>query len=243
MTTYPILHNLAKALILTALPCAFIQAAQADTVVMNFNAAKSYSDHRLYTESGFTLKANPGKVRINDAFSPDDNAAQPSFGFGQGLNSRFTLTSNATAPFSIKAIDLLEATVFPKPYGITFIGTKADASIVKHTFKLDGVAGKQTFTFSSDFSGLVSLKMTEDVTNGFSTDVIQIDNVVLSTGNESISSSATGLSVQEVTCANLTTGNSVQITPANEIFWDCEKAGLVANPEDQVVITIDGHAK
>lgn len=185
-----------------------------------------------------------GEVRLNDFFFPGDKAAQPSFGFGQGIDSSFTFTHDNSVPFDATAIDLLEAGP-PDTYGVTFIGTKADLSTVTHTFTLDGIAGKETFSFPSDFKGLISLKIAEDISNSFNTENVQIDNVVLSESvlPIDVTVSSTGLTLKSVTCENLRTKKKVRINPANAQPWNCEAAGLLINTGDRIEIEINGKAK
>ena len=146
-------------------------------VTIDFDSVAPFTDFPTYSEDGFTLTPNVGEVRINNAFAPFSNAAQPSFGFGQGLDSGFTFTSDLHLPFSLLSIDLLEATVFPDSFGVTLIGTRWDSSAVTQTLTLDGIAGAQTFTLPSSFSDLRSLRIAEDTANGFFIDIVQIDNV------------------------------------------------------------------
>jgi hypothetical protein len=156
------------------------QTPPGNMVIIDFNGAPP-GDYNPYSEDGFTLTPSGGAtaVRISDFFSPGDNAAGPDTGFGQGLDSSFTFTNDSNLPFDAVSIDLLEAVSAPQAFGVTIIGTKADQSMVTQTFTLDGIAGKQNFTFSPDFTELVSLKIAEDSSNAFFTDDVQIDNVVL----------------------------------------------------------------
>ena len=155
-----------------------LQAPSGNMVLIDFNGALP-NDYRPYSEDGFTLTPSEGFVRINNTFPPGSNAAQPSFGFGQGSDSSFTFTNNSNLPFDAVSIDLLEATAYPEAFGVTVIGTKSDLSIVTQTFTLDGIAGQQNFTFSPAFTGLVSLKIAEDSSNAIYTEQVQVDNVVL----------------------------------------------------------------
>jgi len=147
------------------------------SVTIDFDSVAPFTDFPTYSEDGFTLTPNVGEVRINNALAPFSNAAQPSFGFGQGFDSDFTFISDVHLPFNLLSIDLLEATVFPDAFGVTFIGTRSDSSLVTQTFTLDGIAGAQTFTLPSSFSSLRSLRIAEDTANGFFIDIVQIDNV------------------------------------------------------------------
>lgn len=56
-----------------------------------------------------------------------------------------------------------------------------------------------------------------------------------------IGGSVTGVSPTSVVCTNLTTGASVLI-PNSASFWDCEVAGLMANPGDEILQSITGMA-
>ncbi len=56
-----------------------------------------------------------------------------------------------------------------------------------------------------------------------------------------IGGSVTGVSPTHVVCTNLTTGDSVFI-PNSASFWDCEDAGLMANPGDEILQSVTGMA-
>lgn len=56
-----------------------------------------------------------------------------------------------------------------------------------------------------------------------------------------IGGSVTGVSPTNVVCTNLTTGASVFI-PNSASFWDCEAAGLMANPGDEILQSVTGMA-
>lgn len=56
-----------------------------------------------------------------------------------------------------------------------------------------------------------------------------------------IGGSATGVSPTSVVCTNLTTGESVFI-PTSASFWNCETAGLMANPGDEILQSVTGTA-
>ena len=155
--------------------CGPALSALAQTI--DFDSVAPFTDFPTYSEDSFTLTPNVGEVRINDAFAPFSNAAQPSFGFGQGFDSGFTFTSDLHSPFRLLSIDLLEATGFPDTFGVTLIGMRSDSSLVTQTFTLDGIAGAQTFILPSSFSDLTSLRIAEDTANGFFIDIVQIDNV------------------------------------------------------------------
>src|ERR1041385_4354961 len=116
---------------------AYITAAQ-NAVTIGFDVATPSADYSQYSEGGFTLTTTVGSVRINNAFVLSGNAAQPSFGFGQGLDSAFTVTSDLHRPFTLLSVDLLEATGFPQKFGVTLTGTHADATFARQTFTLDG---------------------------------------------------------------------------------------------------------
>lgn len=164
----------------TIMSLAVIEANPSQAVTIDFEGVAPFQDFPTFSEEGFILTTNVGEVRINDAFSPGNNAAQPSFGFGQGLDSSFTLTNDNSRLFNVLSIDLLEATTFPDTFGVTIIGTKFDFTTVMQTFTLDGIAGIETFAFLPEFTNLISLKVVEDSTNTFLTDVVQIDNIQLS---------------------------------------------------------------
>jgi hypothetical protein len=149
--------------------------------VIDFDGVAPFQDFPTYSEDGFTLTTNIGDVRINDAFSPGNNAAQPSAGFGQGVDSSFTFINNHNMLFDMKSIDLLEATGYPNTFGVTMIATKSDFSTVSQTFTLDGIPGIETFIFSPEFTDLLSLQIIEDYSNPFFIDLVQIDNLVVST--------------------------------------------------------------
>src|SRR5262245_4579917 len=146
------------------------------SVTIDFDSVEPFTDFESYSEDGFTITPNVGRVRINDAFPPFGNAAQPSFGFGQGMDSGFTFTSALPSPFGLSSIDLLEASDYPDKFAVTLIGTRSDFSLVTQTLILDGIPGAETFTVSG-FSGLQSLRIAEDSANGFYIDIVQIDNV------------------------------------------------------------------
>lgn len=156
-------------------------------------------DFREYLESGFVFTAPPGEVRITDAFSPGNNAAQPSFGFGQQMDSRLTLRAVDGRPFDLRRIDLQEATLTPEKYAVVVTGTHTDGSVVSHTLSLDGVAGGQRFplprgswgfvmvpgtgiaecVWIPGFTDLVSVTIREATTNSFAIDIVQADNIVV----------------------------------------------------------------
>jgi hypothetical protein len=167
-------------MVVLLLLCATVRQAKADTVIIDFDGATP-GDYSTYSEDGFTLtpKAD-NEVRISNSFPPGSNAAQPSFGFGNGdHDDSFTFTNVNNLPFDAVSIDLLEANDIPDTFGVTVIGTTANLSTVTQTFTLDGIAGTQTFAFSTAFTGLVSLKIAEDSSNAFLKEPVQIDNVVL----------------------------------------------------------------
>lgn len=56
-----------------------------------------------------------------------------------------------------------------------------------------------------------------------------------------IGGAVTGISPTNVVCTNLTTGASVFI-PNSASFWDCEVAGLMANPGEQILQSVTGTA-
>jgi hypothetical protein len=149
------------------------------TVTITFNGVTPFQDFSEYVESGFSLVATPGQVRVNNAFSPGNNAAQPSFGFGQGMDSRFTLRDSHGRVFDLLSLDLLEATAFPAAYSVVVMGTRGDASTVSQTITLDGVAGAQTFAMPADFTNLISVSIRENPTNQYPTEIVQIDNIVV----------------------------------------------------------------
>lgn len=165
----------------TIMSLAVIEANPSQAATIDFDGVAPFQDFPTFSEKGFILTVNVGEVRVNDAFSPGNNAAQPSFGFGQGLDSSFTLTNGKNHLFNVLSIDLLEATVFPDTFGVTAIGTKSDSTTVSQTFTLDGIAGRETFVFSPEFTSLISLNIVEDSTNSFSVDIVQVDNIELST--------------------------------------------------------------
>ena len=154
--------------------CTTGRPAQAATVIIDFDGVildGSSTDFRTYAEDGFTLTPSEGFVRISNLFSTVSKAAHPSFGFGAGSASSFTFTNDSNLPFDAVSIDLLEGVLPPcLPWGVTVFGTKADQSIVTQTFPLDGSCAKQTFAFSSAFTGLVSLRIAEDSANAFPVD-------------------------------------------------------------------------
>ena len=147
--------------------------------VIEFEDVPPSTDVPVYSEDGFELTTNVGQVRISDFLSPGDNAAQPSFGFGQGVDSKFILTESDDNPFHLISIELLEASLFPEPWGVTLVGTKSDNSVVTVTFTLDGVAGPETFFLPSAFVGLISVDIEEDASNEYPLDIVLIDDVVL----------------------------------------------------------------
>ena len=99
-------------------------------VTIGFDNVAPFTDFPTYSEGGFTLTPSVDAVRVNNAFAPFSNAAQPSFGFGQGFDSAFTFTNDQHLPFSLLSIDLLEASVFPDRFGVTLIGTRSDFSLI-----------------------------------------------------------------------------------------------------------------
>jgi len=170
-----------------------LTALQVEAVTIDFGDVPAFTDVPVYTEDGFAITTNVGEVRINNCFSPaagealppfgscyavGNNAAQPSFGFGQGMDSKFIFTHAGGLPFEVTSIDLLEATVFPAPFSIVATGFGFDGSTVSQMFTLDGVAGSQTFFFDTSFQGLQSLVLSEDAANSFPIDIVQIDNIV-----------------------------------------------------------------
>jgi hypothetical protein len=56
-----------------------------------------------------------------------------------------------------------------------------------------------------------------------------------------IGGSVTGVSPTSVVCTNLVTGASVFI-PNSASFWDCEAAGLTANPGEEILQSVTGIA-
>jgi len=165
-------------LCIVILACLCKSSALGDQQIVTVNFDQSeYRDYTVYIEHGFTLTPNVGAVRVNDAFPPGSMAAQPSFGFGQGMDSSFTFSNQLQLPFTALSIDLLEATGDPATFSVTMIGTRANSSIVTQTFTLDGIEGAQTFTFLPEFTNLVSLKIAKDPSDLFYIDIVQIDNV------------------------------------------------------------------
>lgn len=150
-----------------------------EPVIIDFDGVSSFTDHTVYSEDGFSLTTTVGTVRINDAFSAGNNAAQPSFGFGP-MNSGFLLAHDSELSFSVSSVDLLEATSYPDDYSVTMVGIRSDSSTVVQTFTLDGVSGAETFEVSDDFTGLVSLQINEDSSNAHVTEIVQVDNLTVS---------------------------------------------------------------
>src|SRR4029434_10767949 len=99
------------------------------TVVIDFDSAASFRDFPTHSEDGFTLTPNIGKVRINNAFAPFSNAAQPSFGFGQSIDSGFTSTNNLALPFSV----LLQRVVY-RSLGSNGVSGYVRRHVHRHTF-------------------------------------------------------------------------------------------------------------
>ncbi len=128
---------------------------------------------------GYKLAATFGTVRINGIFNDNNSAAQPSFGFGQGVNSGFVLTKENQAIFDLVSIDLLEASQDPKSYSLVFVGHKTDGGAVSLTYTLDGRAGKELVKFGADFSNLSKVEILENTNNAEFTEAVQIDNLVL----------------------------------------------------------------
>ena len=157
----------------------------AGVVVVDF-AGVSGGDFPTYSEDGFTLATNVGCVRISDTYG-QNNAAQPSFGFGQGsLDSHVMVTKDDSLLFDVVSIDLLEATGVPEAFGITMMGIKPDASTISQTFTLDGISGAETFWLSLDFVELCALEIWEDTDNSFDTEIVQIDNVTFDISPEPV---------------------------------------------------------
>ena len=159
---------------------------RAGVVVVDFDGVPS-QDYVTYSEDGFAFEANVGEVRISDTFAEVGNLAHPSFGFGQGLESRFIVTNENGLPFGVLSIDLLEASGVPEGFGITMMGTKSDSSTVSQTFTLDGISGAETFWLSGNFTELVLLEIREDVDNAFTLEKVGIDNVTFDVIPEPVS--------------------------------------------------------
>jgi hypothetical protein len=207
-------------------------------VTINFDQSP-WQDYSVYTEKGFSLTPNVGKVRINDAFSPGNMAAQPSFGFGQGMDSSFTFSNEQHWAFNALSIDLLEASDYPDTFGVTMIGTRTNTTIATQTFTLDGIPGAQTFFFSPDFTNLVSLKIAKNASDRFDVDIVQIDNVQFSVPLAGTQiRTRTGIYGQAfITRTNTISDTSLKI-PTLAVVWVYDSHGrrvrtLVSNPVGQ----------
>lgn len=69
-----------------------------------------------------------------------------------------------------------------------------------------------------------------------SKDIAELYNI-----GQPIAGVTTGMQQFAVTCTNTTTGQTVTIPSQSITAWDCKKAGLITNPNQQIHIGIDGN--
>lgn len=165
-------------LLLVGLLLTLAKTGFADTTVLDFNALAhdndEYTYHNpLYIEDGFTLDANHIFGFASWGALSEHYVGSPSLinDAGPGLTS---LKKSDDGLFNVHSIDL--AGLFNMlQVQVTFIGTKADASVVTQT--LSGSSALTTYTFSG-FTELSKMEWRQD---NETLGLHQFDNIVLST--------------------------------------------------------------
>ena len=94
-----------------------------------------------------------------------------------------SLTKDDGGAFTLESIDLAEHSGNPSSFDVTFTGIKSDGSEVTQAFTLDGDAsGAETFAFSNDFTGLVSVSWMQ---GGLPLNPLHdFDNIVITASDE-----------------------------------------------------------
>ncbi|MDF5708650.1 MAG: hypothetical protein PUP90_13430 [Nostoc sp. S4] len=109
-----------------------------------------------YTEDGYTLT----NTNINQfPFATFNTGKSRYLGstalYNNSIDGTTVLTRNDGGIFDLLSIDLGELNEPFESSTVTFVGTKADNSVISNSFNLNGVKGFQTFAFT-DFTNLVS---------------------------------------------------------------------------------------
>lgn len=138
-----------------------------------------------HEEEGFLIKprgpvatVTPFRLRWNGGEVPGSVSNGSSF-LQLALGDSFELFEESGLPFTPLRIDLAEySRLVPAPTEVVFRGLYRDGRIVTANFTLDGIADGpdgeadfETFTFPSDFSGIIRLE-----TN---TEMLSIDRIAL----------------------------------------------------------------
>lgn len=113
-----------------------------------------------YTEDGYTLtNTNLNTSNFSSPFGTFNTKESRYLGstalFNDTIGGTTVITKNDGGIFDLISIDLGELNEPFDSSTVTFIGTKADNSVISNTFNLNGVKGLQTFAFT-DFTNLVS---------------------------------------------------------------------------------------
>ncbi len=135
-----------------------------------------------YTEDGFvfiTSPLPPGDDSFNAFVTVEDGRADFTGSAALAVNffgDTVTLTASGAGVFDLQSIDLAE--IFGSTPSVTFTGEVFGGGTVTQTFTLDGLAGAETFIFSSGFDNVVSVSWDQ----GTFTSSHQFDNIVIAGG-------------------------------------------------------------
>jgi hypothetical protein len=119
-----------------------------------------------YVARGFALRYTPavdepmaaGLVGIGPGWKPNRKGSTALM--IRSCEAQATLMSNDNALFDAQGIELAEVNG-EGPATVEFVGQKDDGSEVRQTFKLDGKAGWQKFSFGAGFRRLSALQWTQ----------------------------------------------------------------------------------
>jgi hypothetical protein len=149
----------------------------ADTTVLDFNTLAHDNDeytyhNQLYIEDGFTLDANHIFGFANWGALSEHYIGSPSLinDAGPGLTS---LKKSDNGLFNVHSIDLA-GLLNMLQVQVTFIGTRADSSVITQTFS--GPSALTNYTFS----GFTELNKMEWLQDNQALGLHQFDNIVLS---------------------------------------------------------------
>jgi hypothetical protein len=132
-----------------------------------FNVGTSYS------EDGFTFTQGPAEPFQLAVFGNAESRYPGSTAlFNNTVGGSITLTKDGGGLFSISSIDLANLNS-QTDVSVTFTGTYADLTTTQQIFNFNSFQALSTFAFNPSFSGLTSLRWTQD------SPFHQFDNVTL----------------------------------------------------------------
>jgi hypothetical protein len=147
-------------------------------VTIDFNSVTPPQDFTTYAEDGFNITSTHAPRLVNVGVSRTASPAVSPYGaFGSG--ARLLLRASDGSLFDVHSVDLIQMDAIPDQFGLTFTGYSSFGGTVLKTFNMDGRSVVQPFTFDN-FQDLDSLAITENVSNSFTTDPLQVDNILVS---------------------------------------------------------------